>query len=84
MFEYCITATAGTATHGMACDPTSVSACEPGSACLSSDGVTGVCYRWCRTDLDCPTGKSCSTGVSFTATTPCSGTLLPPYDVCTL
>jgi hypothetical protein len=84
VFETCVTTTAGTATHGMTCDPTLVNACAPGLACLSSDGVTGTCQQWCRTDLDCPTGKTCTVPISFTLPAPCSSTATAPYDCCSL
>jgi hypothetical protein len=86
IYETCITATAGTIPHGMSCDPSSTTpVCAPGADCLSSDGgVTGTCQQWCRTDLDCPTGYTCTIPVIVGLSPPCSSETPMPYDACSI
>jgi hypothetical protein len=85
IFETCTTITAGTGTHGSSCDPSVLGDCAPGLDCLSTDGgVTGTCYQWCRTDVDCPTGHSCTVPVEFTLPDPCTVPVSSPYDACSI
>ena len=84
IIESCISITAGTLPHGSACNPASTTAqCVPGADCLSTDGVTGTCQAWCESDLDCPSGYTCSVPVNVSLGSPC-GDLPMPYDACSI
>ncbi len=50
------------------CDPSMVGSdpatqsdnCQPGTACIKPNACSPRCYKFCRTNADCPTGSTCT------------------------
>jgi hypothetical protein len=67
----CLRGTPGSATAGMACDPSNTASCAPGLYCRAECGG-GRCYKFCDTSNDCASGASCTFSVPGTSILLCS------------
>jgi len=53
----CVPSTPGPDQPG---DPCSVTSCAKGLFCRAPPGGSMKCFKFCREDTDCPTGKTCT------------------------
>jgi hypothetical protein len=53
------------------------SSCGTGTGCFGQAGKPPMCYRYCKSGSDCPTGTTCNTTTRFRAACPKGGGELP-------